>query len=300
METIRNLSFLESLLAFIIVIFIIGIGVVLLNLHFQKNLSAQKLKQEELKRKHQADLLRSSIQAQEEERKRIAQDLHDELGAVLSILRMHLVMLEQQGTGDTAQIPAKLKNTRELAETALSGVRNISHQLMPPQLEAFGLVKTLESVIARINESGKIVIQLSAPGTMTDLSWPVSLGLYRVVMELINNTIRHAGANLVTIIISREAETIGCRYSDDGKGLSGENGAGGLGHKSIEGRVSSLGGTFRFGNGVEGGFYAIIQLPAGFSPPITTEIIDHDAQYDTDRPGGRPVPFSPGDESYPG
>jgi signal transduction histidine kinase len=271
MEAVKNLNFLETLLAFVIIVFIIGIGVVLLNLHFQKNLSAQKLQQEALKGLHQQDLLRSSIHAQEEERKRIAQDLHDELGAVLSIMRMHLVMLEQQGTGDAAQLLSKLKNTRELSETALAGIRSISHQLMPPQLEAFGLIKTLESVTEQINKTGEITIQLTAASAVTNLAWEVNLGLYRIIMELINNTIKHAGAGLVIIDLCCDNRYIACHYTDDGKGLPGDSMHSGLGLKSIEGRVSSLGGTFRFGNREEGGFSAAIQLPAGMLPPAASK-----------------------------
>src|SRR5687768_5964963 len=96
METVKDPAFINTLLPLVVIIFIIGAGVVLLYLHFQKNLVSRKLEQETLKNLHQTDLLRSSIQVQEEERKRIAQDMHDELGAVLSIMRMNIVMMEQQ------------------------------------------------------------------------------------------------------------------------------------------------------------------------------------------------------------
>ena len=262
METIKDLNFLNTLLPLAGIIFIIGAGVVLLNQHFQKNLTAQKLKQEELKSQHQLMLLQSSIRAQEEERKRMAQDLHDELGAVLSIMRMHLVMLEQQSTSNGESLTAGLQNARQLSETALASIRSISHQLMPPQLEAFGLVQTLESVIAQISRTGTIAIELTTTASLADLSWTVNLGLYRILMELINNTIRHAGAGAIKIMITRDDRFITCHYSDDGKGLVSKDMHSGLGYKSMEGRVSSLNGTFEFGTAETGGFYAVVRVPA--------------------------------------
>lgn len=260
METIKDLSFLDTLLPLAAIIFIIGIGVVFLNLHFQKNLSIQKLQQEALKNIYQNDLLRSNIQAQEEERKRIAHDLHDELGAVISIMRMHLMILEKQSTDCAEGIQDGLQNVRQLSENALSSIRSISHQLMPPQLESFGLLATLDSVIGQINRSGEITIELTSSASMESLSWIMNLGLFRIVMELINNTIKHAGAKVVTINFSRNSQHLICHYRDDGKGLPKDYTSKGMGHKSIEGRINSLGGKLEMGNGETGGFYAIIQL----------------------------------------
>lgn len=263
METIRDLNFLDTLLPLAVVIFIIGTGVVLLNLHFQKNLYRQRLKEDTLKSLHQHDLLRANIQAGEQERKRIAQDLHDELGAVLSIMRMNLVLLEQQNAEGGEGLRTGLQNARLLSEKAMTSVRSISHQLMPPQLESFGLIETLESVASQITKAKQLQIRVTAGSPFEGLPWSVSIGLYRVVMELINNTIKHAGATAIEIDFQRAGRYVVCRYSDDGRGLpTGAPGPRvGLGHMGIEGRVSSLGGKLEMGNEVAGGFYAIIQIP---------------------------------------
>lgn len=261
METIKDINFLNTLLPLAVIIFIIGIGVLLLNQQFQKNLTDQKLKQEALKNRHHNDLLRTSIQAQEEERKRIAQDLHDELGSVLSIMRMQLVLLEQQSKDREASLLAVLQSARQLSEKAMADVRSISHQLMPPQLESFGLIKTLESVIWQINNTGEITIQLNCPTPMPELSWNIHLGLYRIAMELINNTLKHAEAKQVKIDFDCADRHITCTYYDNGKGIPANNIPAGWGHKSIEARVSALEGKLEMGNRENGGFYAIIKLP---------------------------------------
>jgi signal transduction histidine kinase len=280
METIRNVNFINALMSMSVIIFIIGIGILFLNQHFQKNISIQKLKEEGLKSKHLIELHRSGIQAQEEERKRIAQDLHDELGSVISIMRMHLVILEQQAgdlpagsaTAVLRSLPDDLQNVRQLAETALVSIRSISHQLMPPQLASFGLVETLRSVTGHIHGTGELKIGLCEVCPVGELAWIVQLTLYRIVMELINNTIRHAGATEVTIEIGRDGDGVLCEYSDNGSGMpeagggGGAGAGGGLGHKSIEGRVSALEGQLLLGNGVTGGFHALIRLPVAVVP----------------------------------
>jgi signal transduction histidine kinase len=276
METIRNVNFLDALLPMAVIIFIIGMGVVLLNQHFQKNLTAQKLQQEALKAVHQNDLLRSSIFAQEEERKRIAQDLHDEVGSIISIMRMHLVIMEGESAAPTGDAPtlqgtitsenaaptlAGLQNVRRLSDTALASIHSISHQLMPPQLESFGLTDTLKTLVGPIGKAGGLSIDIGDPASTRDLSWIINLALYRIIMELINNTIRHAEAGQVTISIHRDNRHVICHYNDDGNGLPGKYSGKGLGHKSIEGRVRALEGLLEMGNGPAGGFSAIIRIP---------------------------------------
>lgn len=259
METAEDLSFVSTLLPLAGIIFIIAIGVVLLTQQFRKNLYLQRLEQEELKNRHQLELLRSSIEVQEAERKRIAQDLHDELGAVLSIVRMHLVQMEKrQGA---AENPALLKNVRTLVETSLANMRRISQQLMPPQLETFGLISALEAIARQVNSGGQMELKLSAGEELNDLAWPVKLGLYRICLELINNSIKHSGAGCIEIGFSIEDDCVICNYSDNGRGLSGQGKGTGLGFMNLEGRARSLGGQFELKDSEGKGFAAVVKIP---------------------------------------
>lgn len=260
METVRNPGLINVLIPLFIIVFIIAVSVVLLYQHFQKNLFIQKLAQETLKSNHQAELLRANIQAQEDERKRIAQDIHDELGAVLSIMRMNMMMLEQQNADISPGLLTGMQNVRSLAESALTNMRSISHRLMPPQLETFGLIKTLESVIMQLNKSGSLRVTLSAATEPGHMSLSVSLGLYRIIMELLNNTIKHSGATEATIDINERDGTIQCRYTDNGKGLTDDVMGHGMGYKSIWSRISALDGTLEIEKaGV--GFCAVMLVP---------------------------------------
>lgn len=218
------------------------------------------LEQEELKSKYQNDLLRSSIVVQEDERKRIAQDMHDELGATLSIARMQLVQIEQQKGVQPALVNA-VHQVRITTEAALATMRRLSHELMPPQLESFGLIKTLESVSNQINSAKTISIAINATDEQMRLASSTELALYRICMELINNTIKHADAKQISISIAQSENQVQFRYEDDGRGFVVQENHQGLGLKSIEARVNTFSGNIQIGPSNSGGFAATISIP---------------------------------------
>lgn len=260
METSEELNFLATLLPLVGILFIIAMGVVLLMQQFRKNLYRQKLAQEELITRHQQELLRSSIQVQEDERKRIATDIHDELGATLSIARMHLMTLETQSKNNSEDNAAAFHNIRSLIETSMTSVRRISHELMPQNLQMFGLPETLQSIVKMVNSSNNIHILIKCDDEVNDLPWAIKLGLYRISLELINNTIKHAQAKEICLNIHCKNNELTFFYTDDGIGLSENFEKFGLGQKSIEARAMSIGGTLKVGNKKTGGFYAQITI----------------------------------------
>lgn len=256
----EELTYLDILLPAVIVVFIIAAGVVLLTQQFRKNLYRQLLRQEELKNQQQLDLMRAGIQAQEQERRRIARDMHDELGATLSITRMHLLQVEKKYGGQNDGLMAELLNIRGLTETSLENMRQLSHRLMPPQLESFGLVKTLEALAQQLNRSGQVKLRLQCPENIPTLDWTVSLTLYRIISELINNTLKHAAADTINIEILIHGDSMQVNYSDNGRGLPEHPNFKGLGLRSVEGRVKSVGGVFTLAKGPQPGFAATIML----------------------------------------
>lgn len=252
---------MSTLLPLVIVLFIIAVGVVLLTQQFRKNIYLQKLKQEELKNLQQLDLLRSSIEVQEEERKRIALDLHDELGAILSITRMHILQLEKQFSNDSGPTEEALKNIRTLTETSLSNMRRISHELMPPQLESFGLEKTLTVLAEQLNKTSDLNLTLDFNLGVYELKWQEKLALYRVFLEMINNTIKHAQAKEILIELRVEGRYILATYKDNGIGIHTANFLNGLGTKSMHGRIKALGGQIQIDNIGSPHFKAMITIP---------------------------------------
>ena len=199
METTTEVTLLTILVPLASVISIISIGVILLNQHFRKNLYKQKLEQEEIKIRHQQELLRSTIGAQEQERQRIANDLHDELGAMLSMARMQIKQLQKQ-PGSIAN--TSLENLQEIVETSLASTKRICYQLMPPQLERYGLETSLEALAEQINAVEKTQAFITISDNFPRFSNAIELGLYRIVSELANNTLKHSGASEVSVDVS--------------------------------------------------------------------------------------------------
>lgn len=254
--------FMETLLPFSGIIFLIALGVVVLTQQFRKNLYREQLENEELKRFHQMEMVRASILIQEQERKRIAQDIHDDLGAVLSIIKMHLLQTERKYIDINEQLPLEIQNVRKLTENAIENMRRVSHELMPPQLEKFGVVQTLEQMCMQLTNSGKIRCEFSASENMDQAASDdelLQVTLYRICMELINNTIKHAEATFLSLSMTFSESEIKVVYRDNGKGILPGNTVTGSGLKNIQSRINLLEGIFFLEEG--SGFNAVIEIP---------------------------------------
>lgn len=257
MEKPETLSILSTLVPFALIIFMIAVGVVLLNQQFRKNLYKQQLERETLKIKHQESLLYTSLEVQEKERKRIAKDLHDELGAVLSIGKMQLLQLERSTELDLE----KIRSVRELIESTLASTRRISHELIPLNLERLGLENALKSLLSEVSKTREINANIEMTQQDHPLPELIELGLYRICSEFINNTLKYAKASTIDISILISADFVYTRYADNGIGLDVNHSKEGLGFKSIQNRISTLQGTLKYGTSTEGGFYAEFKIP---------------------------------------
>ena len=263
MEQENHVTFIETLLPFAAIIFLIAVGVVLLTQQFRKNLYREQAEQEALKNKHQSELMRSGMLVQEAERKRIAQDMHDELGATLSISRMHLLQAERKFGIHDEQLLQELQNIRSLTENSLESMRRISHRLMPPQLEQFGFLKTIEAVCQQLNETGNLQAEFVADDTISEQITDelTQLTLYRICMELINNTIKHAQGTVLTLCLKIAEEKLLLQYSDNGVGIQQTDQQQGSGMNNLLERVRFLNGTCTIGNSGKGGFSMEIHVP---------------------------------------
>lgn len=251
----QNMEVVPTLIPFVLVIFVIALGVVLLNFQFRKNLFKKQIEQEELKQQHQQKLLENTVTIQEEERRRIAQDIHDELGAVLSISKMRLSQIETT-QNDQAN---ELEVVRNHLEMALNSTRRISRELMPIQLEQLGLRRALLSLAHSADKT--VVIDFNRHFADDLLTKTQQLGLYRIFSELINNTLKYAEASAIYIEIQRQEKDLTATYKDNGKGILKEEMIEGIGMQSINNRVAYLQGTWHYGDQPEGGFIAEFLLP---------------------------------------
>lgn len=221
-----------------------------------------KRQKEELQRvelAYQSKLFTAVIESQEDERRKIGREMHDEVGSTLSALRLNLSSRLLNEPSD----PATLENIRSIDK--LSGiVRNISHLLSPPDLEYAGFHDALESLCDQFGNPGQleIIVQDDARDSIPKEKFNTALSLYRIFQELLTNTVKHAGATQVRIHLYREGTTFVADYSDNGKGFdtSGIRDAG-LGMQSIQSRLLMIGATCKLESETGNGFRCIIYLP---------------------------------------
>jgi PAS domain S-box-containing protein len=171
------------------------------------------------------------IEVQEEERKRIAYELHDDTAQYLSILKMQLNALIESAKIQDPLVLEKLQYLEKDADQAFNNVRRYSHELRPVTLERQGLLAALEQIVEDYNKLGQISIELKVGGKEPKLTEEVKLGLFRIAQESLNNVRKHSKANHASIVITFREFGLTVSVNDDGVGfdVKAANRAGGKG-----------------------------------------------------------------------
>ena len=207
-------------------------------------------------------VLNAVIETEENERKRFATDLHDSIGPLLSSINLYLSALAKSKLSDRNE--KIITASREIVNETLVNIKEISNNLSPHVLNDFGLVNAIHSFINQINLSKSINITLDSKNLEGRLNQQVEVVIYRVVTELINNTIKHAGASNIQITLSKENNSLNLIYIDDGKGFNPQEisiETSGMGLYNILSRIRSLNGTHNIQSTPEtGGMMAVVTV----------------------------------------
>ena len=200
---------------------------------------------EESRRLTEKMFLNTIIQTEEKERKRFAKDLHDGLGPLLSSVKMSVSTLAQMNQDDASR--EIIENTELVINESIKSIKEISDNLSPHVLSNFGLVRALSNFINKINIAKTIRNSLITELKDERFDPNVEVVLYRVVCELINNTIKHAQAKKINISLLIDSEYLTIVYKDDGKGFDvskivEQQGGNGMGFSNIYSRINSLKG----------------------------------------------------------
>jgi two-component system, NarL family, sensor histidine kinase UhpB len=184
---------------------------------------------------------RAAIQAQERERRRIAQDLHDEVNQALTAVSLRLQASIEHAS---PQLRRELSETKRLATQAMEELLTLARQLRPAVLDDHGLLPALHSQVRDFSEQTGINANFNARGVMPQLTPEQQLVIYRVTQEGLSNVAQHSGARKVDVELSFVGRTV-LRIKDDGRGFAGTNGAsrnGGLGVVGMRERALLVGG----------------------------------------------------------
>lgn len=236
--------------------FILAASFIFFFIRYQRRITQQKAALQKAQLEHSEQLLHATLQMQEEERKRIGRDLHDDVGASLSNLKMMMAQSVEAATSNTAYKP--------LIDNIITTVRNISHSLSPPGLSLFGLESTLHEVFDNFNQAGslKLIFENELGAKLDAFDEQTALAVYRVIQELLTNTVKHAGAHQVVIKCFEENGNSIITYQDDGKGMDTATGKNfGMGMQNIEARLSMIHAKYELPP-VEKGFFIKITIPA--------------------------------------
>ncbi|MDL1966202.1 MAG: PAS domain-containing sensor histidine kinase [Candidatus Desulfofervidus auxilii] len=232
---------------------------------YARDITKRKRAEEELRRSHQ-NLHNLSTYLQrvlEEERARISREIHDELGQLLTVLKIEIRKLKERILKDKGEFSDELETIKNLIDIIINRTRTISYQLRPPLLDHVGLYAAIEWQIEEFQRTTGIKCKLKMnPGNIT-LDKEFSIALFRVLQEALTNVARHSGASNVNVVINKIGCKLVMRITDNGIGISQEkiSDSKSLGIISIKERISYLGGSVKIYGKENSGTTVLVTIP---------------------------------------
>lgn len=229
----------------LIFLVLITTGLILFFHYSRQKIVQKELEKAALKLENQQKILQTSIAIQEAERKRISQDLHDAISSKLNIISLTTNVLLTDKAINQKQKSA-LEQVLEITTNTLESSRKIAHDLMPPILTKFGLKVALEELFEDVSAHSAIEIEHNIDELLR-LSQTNQLHVFRIIQELINNSIRHGNANELVVFIEGNANGFLIHYQDNGIGFNVReiSKKSGIGLQNINSRAKILNGTLK-------------------------------------------------------
>ncbi len=235
-------EFLEIIFFAVGLLLFMALAIVLFFYFSRKKIIKTQLEKANLEIEYQKELLQSTILTQEEERKRIAQDLHDAISSKLNVVSLNANMLSGNNL-EASEVNRIGESIRKVTTTVLENSRRIAHDLLPPTLEKFGFQAALEELCEEIEatEQFEMTYQIDYPKSF--LKPADELHLFRILQELFNNSIKHSEASKIELILEPEENAVSLIYRDNGKGfeVSRAMKSKGLGMSGIQNRADFIG-----------------------------------------------------------
>lgn len=245
---------------------VLTISLVIFIIFHQRRVIRFQNKLQQMEQDQQKILLNASIKLQEEERQRLAADLHDDAGPLLATARLYLN--ENLVNQDKSTQLQSIFQARQIIDDTIQLIRNISHSLMPPTLKNFGLESAVNDLFQKISGSGSINASSRFHEYKDRLKAEKELVIFRIVQELINNILKHSSASFIHLTQNVHGDKFYLRIHHDGRGIVQADfdklnrSTVGLGLKNISSRLRVVQGNINFEKDISQTYYKVtIELP---------------------------------------
>ena len=205
--------------------------------------------------------LKALVQTQDAERKRIAGDLHDSLGSLLSTVKLRFNGLQDDFEKHVPEKFDRFSDTISMLDDAIRELRQISHNMLPVSLRRFGLKAALETFVEQVNASERLDTRLQIFGLERRLPEDVEVAGYRICQELVQNVIKHANASAMNIQVIDHRDSLNIIVEDNGKGMLKREIARGFGFTTIQSKVDLFKGSFEIESQPGRGAMILVDLP---------------------------------------
>lgn len=205
--------------------------------------------------------LKELVQMQENERKRIASDLHDSLGSLLSSVKLRFNGLGEDFGRIAPQKLSRFNSSVALLDDAIYEVRRIAHNMSPVSLSRFGLKAVLQTFVEQLNASGKLKADIQILGLNRRLPEQIELAVYRICQELVQNVLKHASTLSMSIQLIDHQDSLNLIVEDKGIGMKQNEVSLGLGFMTIQSKVKLFKGTFAIESQPGKGTMVLIDIP---------------------------------------
>jgi len=247
---------------------ILALSIVVFVLYYQRKVQVHQREIKVLNDQKQLELIQASLQGEEEERMRIALELHDDVGITLASLKLYIKAMGEKNADSNLAHEAQ-----EILDESIIKVRSISHKLQPAMLQRLGLHASLDSFATLINKMKKVEMSYSGQ-QLPRYADNIELAVYRMVQELTNNIIKHANAKAIQLYTQQLPHKLQIILNHNGAGLTQEtyniqlNKKGAIGLKNIVNRLNSISATIFFKQNDSGLYYIYITIPIDENPII--------------------------------
>lgn len=251
------------------VMLILIVSLVLFVALYQKRMLSKKNEIQAAENRHQKDMLNASMEVAEQEREKIAKNIHDDVGTLLNVIRLQMTKLSRNAS-DAAKTEELVKESLTMVDESIQTVRGIAHDLMPPTLVKLGFDKGIAELCRQINASGQVKVSATVDTNDRRLPARSELQLYRAVREVINNILKHSQASAIDVTVRGTGESLSVRIHHNGIGISNEAATQlaqsdkGVGLKSIQSRVQLVNGTIQYLTKGQADSEVIIEVPAAW------------------------------------